>query len=320
MNWNYAFGLTEYLFIALFVMAYTAFFIRTVRVARQLSSTSRSLFIKFFVRSIAFTLLIISLLGPSFGEAEQEIKAEGKDIYLLVDLSKSMEATDVVPSRLDKVKFEINRLVQKAGSNRIGLIIFANEAYVQAPLTYDQAALDLFVQSLQTGLLPRHGTNLCSALELASQKILDEVPSSQKSKIMVLFTDGENDGSCNGQVYNTIRRYGLHVFIVGVGTLSGGTIPVDGEPLRDDDGDIVVTKLNPKGLQRIARQTNGSYYELNNKRNDLGRLLADLNALSGQVIDSRVVTVASNKYYYFLGIALLFLAIDVLITVRTFRL
>ena len=138
--------------------------------------------------------------------------------------------------------------------------------------------------------------------------------------MIVLFTDGEAEGSCSNQLFNTIRRYGLNLFIVGVGTVTGGTIPVDNGYLRDDDGETVVSKLNPAGLQKLARQTNGLYYELNNKRNDLARLLADINAAAGRLVDSRVVTVASNKYYYFLGIALLFLGIDVLITVRTFRL
>ncbi|HEV7349752.1 vWA domain-containing protein [Telluribacter sp.] len=320
MNWNYPFGTTEYIFIFLFLLLYVTYFLRMLRITRQLQTTSRSLFIKFFLRCIAFALLMMALLGPSFGEAGREIQAEGKDIYLLTDLSKSMDATDVVPSRLEKIKFEINRLISSAGTNRLGLIVFSNEAYVQAPLTFDQAALELFVQSLQTDLLPRSGTHACSALDLAYQKLISGAQASNQAKMMVLFTDGENTGTCPATLLNNIRRFGIRVFVVGVGTKVGSSIPADGQVLRTGNGEMVISKLNPAALQKLAEQTNGSYYEVNNEKNELPRLVADINSASGRLIDSRTVAVTTNKYYYFLAGALFLLIIDVLVTVRTFRL
>lgn len=320
MNWNYPFGSTEFIFVFIFIAVYIIFFIRTVRVARRLKTTARSLIIKFFIRSIAFTLLIVSLLGPSFGEIERELEAKGKDIYLLVDLSKSMDATDVSPTRLEKVKFEINQLISSNKNNRIGLIVFSNEAYSQSPLTYDQAAFNLYVQSMQTDLLPSSGTNICSALDLAFSKISKDLSASNKTKIMIIFTDGENPADCDASLFNNIRRFGFRLFIVGVGTAMGSTIKVNDNVLKNEDGEIVVSKMNEGALQNLARKTQGTVYKVNNERNDMPSVLNDINSIEGLVIDQRRVTVATNKYYYFLIIALSLLVLDVLITVRTFRL
>lgn len=320
MNWNYPFGTTEIIFTFLFIFTYVAFFVRTIRVARRLKTTARSLIIKFFIRSIAFVLLLISLLGPSFGESESELKAQGKDIYILVDLSRSMDATDVSPTRLEKVKFEINRLLNATLNNRIGLIVFSNEAFTQSPLTYDLAALNLYIQSMQTDLLPKNGTDLCSGLELAYSKMIKDVSATNKSKVLILFTDGERSAECNASLFNNLRRFGFRLFIIGVGTPKGSSIKDGNGFLLDDDGKIVISKMDQGAMQDLANQTNGSFYQVNNETNEVARAVDDINTIEGQLIDSRRVTVVSNKYYYFLAVALGLLILDVLITVRTFRL
>ncbi|SEJ28976.1 Ca-activated chloride channel family protein [Dyadobacter koreensis] len=320
MNWNYPFETTEYFFIFFFILAYVTFIIRTIRVARQLNTTARTLILKLFLRSIAFALLIISLLGPSFGEADQALQSKGKDIYVLVDLSKSMDATDVTPSRLEKVKFEINRFVQNQRSNRIGLIVFSNDAFVQVPLTYDAAALDLFIQSLQTNLLPSSGTNICGAAELAYKKLVNGDDPSGRSKMMVIFTDGENKTDCGGSLYNNLRRFGIGVYVAGIGTKNGSSIPSEGKPLKDSRDNLVISKLDDDFLQNLAANAKGFYYQLNNEKNDVNRMIADINNADGTLVDTRTVTVVSNKYYYFLGAALFLLVMDVLITIGTFRL
>jgi Ca-activated chloride channel family protein len=320
MNWNYPFESTEYFFIFFFIIAYVLFIYRTIRVARQLNTTARTLILKLFLRSIYFALLIISLLGPSFGEADQAVQSKGKDIYILVDLSKSMDATDVTPTRLEKVKFEINRFVQNQLANRVGLIVFSNDAFVQVPLTYDGAALELFIQSLQTELLPTSGTNICGAAELAYKKLIDGHDPSGRSKMIVVFTDGENKSDCRRSLYNNIRRFGIGMYIAGVGTLNGSSIPDQGKLLKDENGNLVISKLDEDFLQNIAAHTKGSYYELNNEKNDINRMISDINSADGTLVDSRTVTVVSNKYYYFLGVALFLLVLDVLITIGTFRL
>ena len=320
MNWNYPFETIEYFFIFFFIVAYIAFLIRTVRVARLLNTTARTLILKLFLRSIYFGLLIISLLGPSFGEASREIQAKGKDIYLLVDLSKSMDAKDVSPSRLEKAKFEMNRFVDNERSNRIGIIIFSNEAFIQVPLTYDAAALELFIQSLQTSLLPTSGTNVCGSMELAYKKLINSSDQSGRSKMIVLLTDGENNSDCSRVLYNNLRRFGVGIYVVAVGTKTGISIQENGKAMKDENGKLIVSKLDESFLQNIAAATKGAYYELNNEKSEINRLITDINNADGTLIDTRTVTVVSNKYYYFLGAALLLIMLDVLITIGTFRL
>ncbi|TLV03683.1 vWA domain-containing protein [Dyadobacter luticola] len=320
MNWNYPFGSTEYFFIFAFIFVYTTYIIRTVRIARQLQTTARTLIIKLFLRTITFSLLIISLLGPSFGEAERDIQAKGKDIFVVVDLSKSMDAADVTPSRLEKVKFELNRFIQEEKSNRIGIIIFSNDAFIHVPLTYDNAALELFIQSLQTDLLPTSGTNICGAIELAYDKLMNHADPTGRAKLMVLFTDGENANTCNNALYNNLRRFGVGVYTVAVGTKIGISIQENGKPLVDNNDKLVISKLDEGFLKTVAGASRGTYYELNNSKNDVHQLISDINQAQGTLVDSRTITVVSNKYYYFLGAAFILILLDVLITIGTFRL
>lgn len=320
MNWNYPIGSTEYLFIFFFILVYITYIIRTIRIARQLKTTARTIIIKLFLRSLALILLIVSLLGPSFGEMERAISAKGKDIFMIVDLSKSMDASDVNPSRLEKVKFEMTHFIQNQKANKVGIIVFSNDAYVQVPLTYDIAALDLFIHSLQTDLLPTSGTNVCSAVEMAFNKLMSGTDPAGRSKMVLLFTDGENKGDCSNSLYGNLRRFGVHAYVVGVGTKNGISIRSNGKTLHDANGKMVITRLDENFLQSLAANTRGRYYELSNTKNEISQMITDINNAEGTLVDSRTVTVASNKYYYFLGAALILLVLDVLITIGTFRL
>ena len=152
MLWYREFGLTEIILIALFGLLYTLYIIRIVRVARKLKTPFVNVFIKFAIRTVIFALLIISLLGPSFGESKKEVKSIGKDIMICVDLSKSMDAFDIQPTRLEKVKFEMKKIVEAFNSDRVGIIIFSSEAFMQCPLTYDQNALNLFIETMNSNL------------------------------------------------------------------------------------------------------------------------------------------------------------------------
>ena len=320
MNWNYLLETTEYFFIFLFISLYTAYIFRTVRVARQLKTTARSLVLKLVLRSIAFGLLIISLLGPSFGEINHEVKNLGKDIFLVIDLSRSMEATDVNPSRLEKVKFELIRFIDNQAANRIGIIVFTNSAYMQVPLTYDRDALHLFIQSLQTKLVPGQGSNLCSGIEMAFNKMATATTGEERSKLVVLFSDGENEGNCSAELINDLRKNGIAMKIVGVGSQDGTTINEGKDLLKDENDKIVITKLNEGYLKNLSAKTNGQYYQLRNDKNELSNLIQDINSMTNSYVDAKTLMVETDKYYYFLGAALVLLLMDVLITIGAFRL
>src|SRR6478609_969238 len=166
MIWSQPLSLLELIFAVLFIGLYAAYLFRMKRLAGALAQKPHLVWVKLLFRSAYFLLLLVALLGPSFGAATKEIKTTGKDIYVAIDLSQSMNATDVQPTRLEKVKFELPQLLSKFNSDRIGLLIFSSEAFVQCPLTFDQSALNLYTQTLNTNLVPRAGTELAAPLEL----------------------------------------------------------------------------------------------------------------------------------------------------------
>jgi Ca-activated chloride channel family protein len=294
---------------------------RIVGIARRLNTSYRKVFYKIFIRSLYFLLLIVALLGPSFGEASREVKSVGKDIYICVDLSESMNAHDVQPTRLEKLKFELKNLIDAFSSDRIGLIIFSSEAFVQCPLTFDQSALNLFVETLSTNLVPHTGTDFGPPLELALEKLSKESISlrEQKSKIIILISDGEDFGDKSEAIANEIQNAGIKLFTLGIGTAKGSRIQPRVGYKTDRNGREVITRLNSKELKSLAITTEGKYFEINESRNDVSRLINTMNQIEGELRDTRIMDVSANKYYYFLGIALLLIMFDLLTGIKTIK-
>ena len=170
MIWFRSLGTLEIILILLFAGLYLAYIYRIIRIAKSLRTSYNKVFYKVLIRSMYFILLLVALLGPSFGENTREVKSVGKDMFICVDLSESMNANDVQPTRLEKIKFELKNLVDAFNSDRIGIIIFSSEAFVQCPLTYDQNALNLFIETLNTNLVPKAGTDFGPPLEMALKK------------------------------------------------------------------------------------------------------------------------------------------------------
>lgn len=321
MFWYNSFSLIEVAIIALFIVLYSCYLFKLYKAAKQLNTTFSSAFVKFTFRSIAFALLIISLLGPSFGSAKKEVKSVGKDIMICVDLSKSMDAFDIQPTRIEKVKFEMKRIVEAFNSDRIGIIIFSSEAFMQCPLTYDQNALNLFIETMNSSLVPGGGTDFGPPLRMALSKLNDdETPVEQtKSKVIVLISDGEDFGEETKEEVNKIENENIKLFTLGVGTQKGGKIYAGSGLKTDRSGQVVVTKIEPEALKKLADQTGGQYFEINENRSDVTRLINTISKIEGEFRDARLVDISANKYYYFLAIAILILLLDVLINVKTIR-
>lgn len=319
MTWYKALSTTEYLLIFVFAGLYIVYIFRMVKIASLLKTGYNNIFIKLSLRTIYFALFIIALLGPSFGVNKKEIKTVGKDIFFAIDLSESMNAEDIAPSRLRKVKFELKKLAEAFSADKMGLIIFSSEAFIQCPLTYDQSALNLFIETLSTELVPNSGTDFAPPLEMASSKFqLDqENPTQQKSKIIVLISDGEDFGDESTDVAKELESYGIKVFTLGVGTEEGARIPGENGFKRDDKGNLVITELNPDALERIASITNAEYFELSDDKNEISKLINTINSIEGELKGTRTIDITTNKYYYFLSLAFLLLVIDVLISVKT---
>jgi Ca-activated chloride channel family protein len=322
MLWYRNLGITEIVFIAAFAAFYVFYFIRIIRIAKKLNTPYRNVFIKLFYRTIYFALFIVALLGPSFGGSKKEVKSVGKDIMMCVDLSKSMDAFDIQPTRLQKIKFEMKKIVSAFSSDRIGIIIFSSEAFMQCPLTYDQNALNLFIETMNSGLVPSSGTDFGPPLRMALSKLEDDTggPSSQAtSKIIILISDGEDFGDETEDVAREIEKRDIKLFTLGVGTEKGGNIYSGNSLKTNRQGLIVQTKLNPKQLKSLATQTGGQYFEINESRNDVSRLINTISKIEGELRDARFIDVTANKYFYFLALAALLLVIDILVNVTTVR-
>lgn len=320
MTWLYSFSVTEIFFIGCFLVLYGIYFFRTFFLARRLNTTAWAVIPKFFLRTGYLILLLIALLGPSFGESEQLITTQPRDVFLLIDVSRSMDATDVAPTRLERVKYDIRQLADSLAGDRFGLVAVSDEAFVLAPLTVDHDAVQRLTQDLQSNFSQTGGTNLCASLELIMQKYLTDSTTRQSTKAIVLFSDGENFGPCDRAVPRRLRTYGISLFTVGVGTENGSTIRRGADFVRDEQQQIVRTRLNRSFLRSLSSLAGGKYVEADAESRYVNELISSLRSLQGRTVDRQRVAVTSNKYYYFLGAALLLIIFDLLITVRTFRL
>ncbi|MDZ7607448.1 MAG: VWA domain-containing protein [Cyclobacteriaceae bacterium] len=319
MTWYRDISSFEVIVFLVFAALYAAYLFRMVRIGKILRVSYRALVFKVILRSLYFLLFIVALLGPSFGDTSKEVKAIGKDIMICVDLSESMNANDVQPSRLEKVKFEMKNLIDAFSSDRIGIIIFSSEAYMQCPLTYDQAALNLFIETLSSGLVPNAGTDFAPPLEMALDKLKGDGSSETrpKSKVIILISDGEDFGGNSESQISDIEEAGIKLFTLGIGSEDGSRIPGITGFKTDRNGREVVTKLNARELKSLALNTGGKYFEINENKNDSQRLINAINAIEGELKDARIIDVSANKYFYFVALAMLLVCVDLLFGVKS---
>jgi Ca-activated chloride channel family protein len=320
MNWIKPLTIVEFVFIGIFLLVYATYFIRLYLVALRLGTTARSVIIKFIIRGIYLGLCILGLLGPSFGVNEIESQATGKDIFFIFDLSRSMDAVDIEPSRLEKTKFELIKNIDQLKSDKIGLIVFSSEAYTHTPLTFDSDAIRLFIQKLNTGLFVNNGTDLNTALSLILKKFqASSTPNSRKTKVIVLISDGEDFGKIEQNVIFALKQNKINLLTLGVGTPQGGKIREGNGYKKDKNGQEVVSKLNAPYLVNLTKTLNGKYFQLTNQVNGVSDLLKEVDRVESNWIDTRKMTVANNKYHYFVILALILMIIDILFTVRTIK-
>jgi len=230
-----------------------------------------------------------------------------------------MEAFDVQPTRLEKVKYEMKRIVEAFNSDRVGVIIFSSEAFMQCPLTYDQNALNLFIETMNSSLVPSSGTDFGPPLRMALDKLGNQEGSStqQKSKVIILISDGEDFGDQTTEIDKEIEEKGIKLFTLGVGTEKGSQILTGRGYKTDAQGNPVISKLNSSELKSLASKTNGQYFEINESRNDVAKLINTIGKIEGELRDARFVDVSANRYYFFLLAALILLVLDLLIDVKT---
>ena len=303
---------------------------RTRRLGRRLGLGVGRLAWKLPLRLAAGALLLLAWLGPALGVRQQAVRTSGQDVWLLVDVSRSMDAADVTPTRLLRAQAALNEVAAAFPADRLGLIVFGSEAYVQCPLTYDQPALQVFLNTLSTNLVPSGPTTLRAPLDLLLTRLgptapvgTSGAPPPPRAVAAVVVSDGEDFGENLEPVLQELGRTGARVYTVGVGTAAGAPVPAPGAKtaLRDAQGRLVISRLREAPLLQVAAQTGGQYIALNDRENGLPNLLTSLRSLPPPTSAStaRTAGVADNRYRYPLGIALVLLLLDSLITVRVLR-
>ncbi len=321
MIWAYPDLKLTLLLAGIFSLLYFIYLLRYWSINRRLEVEKRRLFTKIVLRTIYFILFLIAFAGPSIGTSLKEVQEEGKDIFIAVDLSQSMNATDIGPSRLQRVKFELKNLTKSFPSDRIGLIIFSSEAFMQCPLTFDQSVLQLYIDGLNTGLVPNSGTDLNGPLRLALDRFESDESQEIKSKSIILISDGENFGDDLEGIGSSLYDMGVKVFSLGIGTGSGSSIPRgNGVVMDPQTGQPAQTVLDRGPLQQISAETDGQYFEISDEVQEVGDLTAALERLEGGVTGSRVVETSANKYFYFLLGALILALLDMMLPIKTIKL
>ncbi len=273
--------------------------------------------------SVKFYLLLaamaITVLGAanlrSAGKAEN-VNRKGRDIVVAMDVSKSMLADDVKPTRLDKSKLFVSKLMDQLPDDRIALIWFAGKAYLPMPLTADQGAAKLFVQSASPDAVPTQGTVIGEALRLASESFPQE---SKRYKIVLLITDGEDHDEAAVSMARQLKDRGILLLCIGLGTIEGSPIadPVTKDYKKDNLGQTVVTKLNEPLLQQLASVNGGLYGNLQNTDEMLEEITAVINQLEKKGVEGEVSNTNYNNYFiWFLLAAALLLIIELFIRER----
>lgn len=263
-------------------------------------------------------LLIIAAAGPKIGTEVREVKRQGVDLLIGLDLSDSMNAEDVKPSRLEKAKYEVSRLIERLNGDRVGLVVFTGEAYLQAPMTLDYSALRLFLNIAETDQMPSSSTNFRSAMETASEafkSVDEEGQDTQASKVFLVISDGENHGEGYDEALRQLQEQSVAIYTLGIGTESGTTIPLYDENgsrigyKRDQDGKVVTSKLQTSVLRSIADEADGKYYEIRSGSSGMDRFLGRLDELQQGEFSSQEYADFKNQYQWLAGVGLFFLLI-----------
>lgn len=274
--------------------------------------------IKFILIIFALILLIIGLVNPQVGSKLEKVKREGIDLMLVLDVSNSMLAEDIKPNRLERSKMAISQLIDRLKGDRIGIVIFAGNAYKQLPLTTDYSAARLFLSAVDTKIVPSQGTAIGEAINLAVTSFDD----AQHNKAIIVITDGENhEDDAIGAAKEAVEK-GVKVFSIGMGLPDGAPIPVYNNNgthagfKKDRSGQTVITKLDEDMLRQIAAAGNGSYARANNASTGLNKIFDDISQIEKKEIETRQFTDYEDQFQFYLGGAILLLIFELLIASR----
>lgn len=272
---------------------------------------------KFILFLLVITLSIFASANLQTGSKMEEVKREGIDLMFCIDISNSMNAEDIAPNRLERSKQAINNIINKLKGDRIGIVVFAGNAYVQLPITTDYAAAKLFLSTINTDLIPSQGTEIGTAINLAAKSL----GNSEHGKAIIIISDGEDHE--NGDAVKAAQeavKNGIKIYTIGMGLEDGAPIPLYNQYgkrtgyKKDREGNIVITKLDDNMLRQIAEIGDGIYRRASNSNVGLDEIIDNINKAEKSEIDSKVFTDYEDQFQWFLGAAIVLLIIEILIS------
>lgn len=266
--------------------------------------------VKFSILMVAFVLIVVALARPQFGSKLQTVKHQGVEAMVVLDVSNSMLAEDLQPNRLERAKLMLSKLIDQMTDDKIGLIVFAGDAYVQLPITADAVSAKMFLSSIQTNLVPRQGTAIGTAIDLALRSFGPN--ETEAGRTIIVITDGENHEDDAVGAAKLAQQHGVTVHVVGLGTPSGAPIPVGGTMSfrKDRSGNVVVTKLNEDMCRQIAAAGSGIYVRADNSNVALKALSQQIDKLQKGDLETKSYSEYDEKYHIFVWLALLLLLVE----------
>jgi len=272
---------------------------------------------KFAIFTMIIALLIIGAANLQSGSKMEKVKREGIDLFFCVDISNSMNAEDIAPNRLERSKQAINKLISKLQGDRIGIIVFAGNAYVQLPITTDYSAAKMFLSTVNTDLIPTQGTEVGRAINLAIKSFGEN----EHNKALIIISDGEDheNGDAVKAAQEAAKR-GIKVYTIGMGLDEGAPIPLYNKYgkrtgyKKDKEGNIIITKLDDNMLRQIAEIGDGIYVRASNSNVGLDRIYDDISKVQTSEIESKVFTAYNDQFQWFVGAAIILFIIEILLS------
>jgi len=284
-----------------------------------LSISQRRQILKVALIIITVIFLIFSLAKPQIGTKLEQVKREGVDILIAIDVSLSMKAEDIKPNRLEKAKHAVGKLIDLLEGDRIGLIAFAGEAFVQCPLTLDYGAAKMFLDIMNTDLIPTPGTAIGKAILLAVKTFEQR---ERKHKVLVLITDGEDHAGEPLKIAELAEKEGVIVYTVGIGSVQGVPIPLYNQSGRntgfkkDRKGEVVTSKLDELTLEKIALQTGGKYFRATGGESELNKIYEEISKMEKKELASLKFSQYEDRFQYLLIFAIILLIAEAVISER----
>ncbi len=284
------------------------------------ASTNRPV-VKFMIQSLALLSAVIMLARPQFGSKIEEVRKQGVEVIIALDVSNSMLARDIPPDRLTRAKQAISRLVDNLTDDRIGLIVFAGDAYTQLPVTTDYVSAKMFLSVISPDLVPRQGTAIGSAINLGIRSFSQ---GEDKSKAMVIITDGENHEDDPIKPAQEAAAKGIVIHTIGIGSPEGVPIQISSggrtDFLKDAEGNTVITRLDEDVIRKIAATTGGTYVRAGTANIGLDQIYSEIRKMKKDELESRMFTEYNDQFHIFAALTLILIVADFLVMDRKNRL